>query len=274
MPIPARRLHRCSIAGPELQPYALHHGDGYHRLRVYGIQQGACRWRFREALPPTRWHGWIGFGAESRAIWRRTGTYGFTVTDAHGCTVSGSSTLTGTTAARHWPCRLVPETCWRFGAATGRSGCYGYRGGTGALCVVRDTSEDLLSLAAGYYALTVTDAASCTLAWSDATYTLDTATAALTLTTDDPHCLLRRGYWGAVWMLRLTVLGSTALIYCVVIWRDHGRYFRDFRLNITAYRYRCVRLYRYVDGNAASSAPGRLADQTKCWSCWRFPLRR
>ena len=132
------------------------------------------------------------------------GTYGFTVTDAHGCTVTGSSTLTEPAAALAVAVASTNVLC--FGAATGAldvtvtggTAPYAYAWSNGA------TSEDLTGLAAGYYALTVTDAAGCTLAWSD---TLTQPTAALTLTTALTHIACYGGATGAV---DVTVLGGTA----------------------------------------------------------------
>lgn len=132
------------------------------------------------------------------------GSYGYTLTDAHGCSVTGSATLTEPVTGLAVAATVTDVLC--YGASTGAIDIT-LSGGTAPYTVVWNTgatTEDLGSQAAGYYALTVTDAAGCTIAWSD---TLTQPSAALTLTTAITHVACFGGSSGVV---DASITGGTA----------------------------------------------------------------
>ena len=123
------------------------------------------------------------------------GTYAYTVTDANGCSVSGSTTLTEPLVGLTVSSSVTDILC--YGASTGAIDVT-LSGGTAPYTVAWNTgatTEDLGGLNAGYYALSVTDAAGCTIFWSD---TLAQPSAALSLTTILTHVACFGGSTGAV----------------------------------------------------------------------------
>ncbi|MDV6167451.1 T9SS type A sorting domain-containing protein, partial [Flavobacterium sp. DG1-102-2] len=114
------------------------------------------------------------------------GTYSVTVTDANGCTLSNSYTITQPAA----PLALTPNTtqvnvlC--FGNATG-SATIAVNGGTSPytyLWSTGATTNSITGLAAGIYTVVVTDAHGCTLSNS---YTITQPSQALALTPNTTH---------------------------------------------------------------------------------------
>jgi PKD repeat protein len=118
------------------------------------------------------------------------GTYSVTVTDANGCTSSGSVSLTAASAPSASISGSTPAVCTANGTATvaGSGGTPGYT----YLWSNGQTTATATSLAGGTYTVTVTDAAGCT-ATTSVTIT-SSGGATLTLGTVDPeNCGLANG---------------------------------------------------------------------------------
>ena len=129
------------------------------------------------------------------------GTYSVTVTDAHGCTATASATVGGP-ALLHATARPMDASC--FDAANGSvdlsvsggTAPYSYQWSNGA------TTQDLVALGAGTYAVTVTDAHGCTATASATVGQPATLTALASKT--DASCT------GSLGSIDLAVGGGTA----------------------------------------------------------------
>ena len=95
------------------------------------------------------------------------GSYTYSVIDANGCSISNTVTITEPLQALSSTAVVTHVNC--FGEATGGVDLT-VSGGTAPysfLWTTGDITEDLSTLLAGYYEVTITDAAGCSLQWSD-----------------------------------------------------------------------------------------------------------
>lgn len=115
------------------------------------------------------------------------GTYNLTVTDSRGCTATTSVVVAGATAITLTP-TATPASC--FGTATGAislavsggSGSYTYLWNDGT------TTQNRTGIAAGTYAVTVTDANACTQTATGITVTQPAAALAITFAPTNVAC--------------------------------------------------------------------------------------
>ncbi len=115
------------------------------------------------------------------------GTYTVTVTDSKGCTASNSAIITPPNAITLTP-TATPINC--FGAATGAISLT-VAGGTSPYTYLWNdgtTTQNRTSIAAGTYAVTVTDANGCTQSATGISITQPAAALSLSSTQVDPSC--------------------------------------------------------------------------------------
>ena len=147
-------------------------------------------------------YNWSNSAVTEDILSLSAGTYSVTVSDANGCSATASATVTQPTAIT---LSATPENVLCFGnstgavnlTATGGTGSYTYDWSNTA------TSEDISSLAAGTYSVTVVDANGCS-ATTSATVSQPVAISLSTIVTDVTTC---NGANGAI---DLMVTGGTA----------------------------------------------------------------
>ncbi len=132
------------------------------------------------------------------------GTYVVTVTDANGCTAANSTAVTQPTAITVSPA-VTPATCGNADGAitltvSGGAGGYTYNWGGGI------TTQNRSGLLAGTYAVTVTDASSCTASASIAVSQTGTG---ITLSSVVTNVTCNAGNNGAI---NLTVTGGVGVV--------------------------------------------------------------
>jgi len=159
---------------------------------VIGISSGAT-------LPVT--YLWTNGASTSSISGLSTGSYGVLVTDALGCTANSSSVFVAQTVAINAPVTPTPTTCTDTNGAviafgSGGATPYSYLWSNGA------TTQSQTGLAAGYYAVTVTDANGCI--GSGGAYVNTSTPITVTYTTNPSLCVTANGN------ATITPLGGTA----------------------------------------------------------------